>query len=145
MCSKSLGPNWLSVLMSDSALAEPDRQSVLSQLFATTRAQFEAPEFGLELLLPDDAVALSDRTESLLAWCQGFLGGFGLADIQFELSEESSEALADMAKIAGTEVGLEDPDADELALTEILEFIRVVAMILYNECAQVHSNQQRLN
>jgi uncharacterized protein YgfB (UPF0149 family) len=74
----------------------------------------------------------------LAQWCNGFLAalGSGLEGRLETLSAEAGEALADLAEIARaqTEGELADETADveeeELAFAEIVEYIRVVVLML---------------
>ena len=78
--------------------------------------------------------ASPERADALLAWCRGFLGGFGLsAGAEPDLSDEAAEALNDLAGIAATELDEDEDDVDEESLTEIEEFVRVAALLLYSD------------
>jgi uncharacterized protein len=108
---------------------------VLAQLLETTRAQLDDDSLGFELLLPDDETPLSERADALLAWCRGFLGGFGLATgSHAALSTDAAEALADLGRIAASELACDDPDNDEESLAEVGEFVRVAALLLHGDC-----------
>jgi uncharacterized protein YgfB (UPF0149 family) len=86
------------------------------------------------------------RADALLAWCRGFLGGFGLASgASPPLSEEGGEALADLGRIAGSALDYDDPDADEDALAEIEEFVRVAALLLHSDCVLGPRHRRQLH
>ena len=113
----------------------PAEHSALEQLFDASVAQLDDDELGFELLLPPESTPLGERADALLAWCRGFLGGFGLASGSHPpLSPESAEALEDLGRIAGSALSYEDPDADEEALAEVGEFVRVAALLLHGDC-----------
>lgn len=88
-------------------------------------------------LLPDDDGALSMRADALVSWCRGFLGGIGLANPRARgaLSEDADEAIADLGRIAASELSVDEGEADELAYAEVLEFVRVAVLLLRDECA----------
>lgn len=88
-------------------------------------------------LLPDDEATLAQRADALVDWCRGFLGGVGLANprARGELSAEAEEAIGDLGRIAASELSVDEDDADEEAYVEVLEFVRVAAMLLRDECA----------
>jgi uncharacterized protein len=128
--------DWLQRLALDGAAIDtPPADSVLEQLFDASLAQLDDDELGFELLMPDDDTPLGERADCLLAWCRGFLGGFGLASGSHPpLSPESAEALEDLGRIAGSALSYEDADTDEEALAEVSEFVRVAALLLHGDC-----------
>ncbi|WP_255516476.1 UPF0149 family protein [Luteimonas suaedae] len=140
------GPEWLRrVLVDDNLPAPPDEP--LEQLRRASVAQLEDRSFGFELLLlPDTEATLYERSGALFDWCRGFLGGFGLAAGQApSLSEEGSEALADLAKLAAASPQDDGDQEDEAALAELEEFVRVAALLLHGDCALGPRHRQRLN
>jgi len=138
--------DWLRVLALDAAPQTPAPDSALDRLYLASVEQIGDPNFGFELLLPDDEQELPRRTEALLAWCRGFLGGFGLgAGAEPPLSAESQEALKDLAGIAATEISYEDEEVDESALSEIEEFVRVATLLLYSDCNREPSASRSLH
>jgi uncharacterized protein YgfB (UPF0149 family) len=132
-------------------LADPEPvaiapDSALDRMFTATAGLLEAPDFGFELLLPAADEAVSERGEALLGWCRGFLGGFGLAaGAAPPLTEESRDALADLGRIAGSELSYEDPETDEEALEEVAEFVRVAALLLHSDCVLGPRHRRSLN
>lgn len=109
----------------------------LRDLYLATAAAVADEDDGFAPLLPDDDAALSPRANALVAWCRGFLGGVGLANPRARgaLSDEAEEALSDLGRIAASELTVEEGDADEDAYAEVLEFVRVAALMLRDECA----------
>lgn len=123
-----------------------DHVTALSQLFTASGEQLQDPGMGFQLLLPDADQALGTRADAVIAWARGFLGGFGLAaGKQAPLSDESSEALQDLAAIATAALSCDDPDSDEESLTEISEFLRVTAMLLHSDCHASRPQGSRLH
>jgi len=114
---------WLERL---GAGAAPDREP-LAALHARTRAQLAGDAFDLEPWLPDDAEPLEQRVEALGEWCQGFLGGLGLAGIDPDrLEGDVAEFVRDLAAIA--QATLErDANAEraERDFVELVEFLRI--------------------
>nr|WP_057946375.1 UPF0149 family protein [Lysobacter enzymogenes] len=137
---------WPARVLADPAAATPAAGGALDRLRATTVAQIGDAEFGFELLLPDAQASLSERSGALFDWCRGFLGGFGLAaGAAPNLSEESREALGDLAKFAATAPQEEGDEEDEEALAELEEFVRVAALGLHGDVALAARHRQRLN
>lgn len=140
----SQAAGWLGAMMADDSMASPPLEGALEQLRMASAAQFEDRDFAFELLLPDADASLAVRSEALFDWCRGFLGGFGLASgAKPPLSDESSEALDDLARLAAAsapdEADPDDTDSDdgqeeEKALAEIEEFVRVAALLLHGDC-----------
>lgn len=115
---------------------------VMQEAFDSTLQQLEDEEMQFALWLPDDDEPLEDRTDALAQWCTGFLAGLGLGGEMPEISEEAAEALTDLQQIARAAYsGLDDEenlseeveDEDEKAFTEIVEYVRVVTMMLREE------------
>ncbi|QLQ34171.1 MAG: UPF0149 family protein [Candidatus Thiothrix singaporensis] len=112
-----------------------EARALLRQLFAATRAQLNDPEMGFELFLPDDD-ALAARLEAVQDWCQGFSYGLALAGVKDmrKLPKDSREWAQDVVKIgASGEFDLDDPEESETALAEIIEYLRVGALMMNEE------------
>ena len=138
--------NWLGAVMADASLPAVVPGSVLDRLREATASQFDDRGFGFELLLPDADAGLGERSGALFDWCRGFLGGFGLAAGQAPpLSEEASEALADVAKLAAATPQDDGDEEDEQALAEIEEFVRVAALLLHGNCVLAPRHRQQFN
>jgi yecA family protein len=114
---------------------------VMIEVFESTMQQLTDEEMRFDLWLPDDDQPLDERSQSLAQWCTGFLAGLGLAGPLQTLSEEADEALHDLREIAraGLSAPSDDPDQsaleeeNEQAYCEIVEYVRVVALILREE------------
>lgn len=138
------GPAWLGQVLAEPSL--PSAEGVLAQLATVSAAQFEDRDFGFELLLPSADAALTQRSEALFGWCRGFLGGFGLAAGKDPpLSDEGTEALADLARLAAAMPQEDGDQEDEEALAEIEEFVRVAAMLLHGDCVLATKHRQQLH
>lgn len=137
---------WFAAVMADPTLSAPGPDSALDVLYGASARQLEDPDFGFELLLPADDRPVDERGDGLLAWCRGFLGGFGLAaGAEPPLSEEAAEALADLARIASSDLSYDEPESDEDALAEVAEFVRVAVMLLHSDCVLGPRHRRRLN
>jgi len=116
-------------------------QDALIEVFNSTTQQLADEELRFNLWLPDDDRPLDERTESLAQWCTGFLAGIGLGGPLQSLSEEAAEALADLRQIARAGFSLRADDEsessvdeeNEQAFCEIVEYVRVVTLILREE------------
>ncbi len=140
---------WLAEVFEDGVdwqdlLVQECRQE-LGRLFAVTREQLAGGGMDFSLLLPDDDRPLRERAGSASRWCQGFLYGTGLAGRDGDAgvgSEEAAEALLDIAEIARMDVaGVGAGEAEEASLSEIVEYLRVAAMLLWEEGSNERSEE----
>ncbi len=137
---------WLANVLADDAAPDVATDSVLDRLRQVSAAQLDDRSFGFELLLPTADAPLSERSGAVFDWCRGFLGGFGLAAGHAPpLSEEGSEALADLAKLAAAIPQDDGDEDDEDALIEIEEFVRVAALLLHGDCVLAPRHRQQFN
>lgn len=129
------GPGWLGRVMADDAQPSPAQGGALERLLVASAAQLEDRDFGFELLLPEADATLEERSGALFDWCRGFLGAFGLAaGAAPKLSDEATEALSDLAKLAMATAQADGDQEDEAALAEIEEFVRVATLLLHGDC-----------
>ncbi|HRQ64285.1 MAG TPA: UPF0149 family protein [Xanthomonadaceae bacterium] len=109
-------------------------RDLLAALFGYCEHQLDDPQLGFQPLLPLDAQPLAERADALAAWCQGFLGGFGIAAGGAGLGDEVEEVLGDLAAIAASHF---EPDPaieeEENAYAELIEFVRVAVLCLRGE------------
>lgn len=129
---------WLDLVMGDydSALLDADMCEAFNAYFQSTFLFLNDPDFSFTLLLPDDDIALAERTEALGAWCNGFVCGLGVGGYQNldVLSGECKEAVEDIVEIA--KVSLEEDEhseTDELNFLELSEYVRVSVIMLTEE------------
>jgi yecA family protein len=111
-------------------------RTMLEAVYASTRQQFDAAEFGVRLLLPDDNEALPVRLRALGQWCEGFYLGLGIAGINDldKLPEDSREIVQDMIDIAQIEVSEDEAnEEDEVAYAEVAEYLRVGVLLIHEE------------
>ncbi|GAB1597087.1 UPF0149 family protein [Lysobacter claricitrinus] len=137
---------WLASVFADPQLPTPAPGSTFDRLREATSAQLSDRSFEFELLLPESDAPLVERSGAVFDWCRGFVSGFGLASgAEAPLSDESREALADLAKLAAAQPQDEGDEEDEEALVEIEEFVRVAALLLHGDCVLAREHRQRLN
>ncbi|WP_310151176.1 UPF0149 family protein [Luteimonas sp. 3794] len=142
------GAAWLAPVLADPSLPAPAPGGALDRLRVATAHQLEDRDFAFALLMPEDGETLAVRSAALFDWCRGFLGGFGLAaGERAGLSDEGSEALADLARLAAAQPDPDDEDdaVEEDALTEIEEFVRVAVLLLHGDAALGPRHRNRLN
>lgn len=117
----------------------PEKVKMLSTLFDLTKQMFSELEFDFSMLVPDDDVPLNIRAEELGQWCQGYLSGLGLGDINLDSirSDEIKDILHKIHEISQIDYeGLTISEDDETAFIEVSEFIRIAVMSLHLEVLQ---------
>jgi uncharacterized protein YgfB (UPF0149 family) len=107
-------------------------ETVMEEAFECTKRQLEDEEFGFSLWLPDDDESLETRTIALGQWCSGFLAGLASGGQLDALSDEAKEAIEDLQQIGRAEIssGKDESEEDEAAFAEIVEYVRVVALMM---------------
>lgn len=109
----------------------------ISELAAEVNAKIAVGDYGLQLMLPDDNSSMGEREAALIQWCEGFLSGLGIAGMTGleALSTEGREVIEDMYKICLLEVeeGDDEGEDEEAAFVELTEYVRMGAILLYEE------------
>jgi len=131
---------WLNELLEEDlpSASLKKLQTVLDKIYSRTNEAMNDQEFGFEPLLPHDKCSISERSQALSSWCQGFLYGLGLSakSIEKKLSDLGQEALRDLTEITRMDTELvEESDENEAAYVELQEFLRVVVMTIYTDLA----------
>jgi len=86
-------------------------------------------------LLPSDDILLSDRTQALGGWCEGFLFGLGLANVEIDLLPDNPrEFIQDIISIS--RIAPPDDTDDEEDYMQLVEYIRIGIITLYEELTQ---------
>ncbi len=128
---------------------EPDAKAdhdVLRRLYHDCRAQLDDPDLGFEPLLPESDAPLERRADALVEWCRGFLGGVGLSGSPVNaLTPDATEVLADIGRIASSRFDYDEPEEDESALFEVLEFVRVGVLLLHTELTRPRSARHSMH
>ena len=126
---------WKHVLESPEGDAEHvDRPDVVNRMHAEVMRSLLDEAGSFDLMLPDDDESLALRADALHEWCHGFLYGYGVAggrDVSL-LPEESAELVRDVTQFAQARFELgEDAEEDELSYSELVEYVRVGVMLLF--------------
>ncbi len=112
---------------------------LLRRLFAKTRAELDDPDMGFTLMLPDDELPIGQRAAAVVDWCQGFLYGIGIGGVSSagKLSDQAREALGDISEMTRMDLaGVNADNDDEAALMQVVEFLKVATMLIYEETMQ---------
>lgn len=134
-----LSLEWFSERDEGDAAVIECRQGV-DELIQAVHASIDGVDLGFPLLLPDEDSPVQQRAVAVRDWCEGFLYGFGLVKFKGEdgLSEPVRESLNDLAEISRMDIdGIVGEEDEEIALTEVTEFIRVAAMLVHDDMVDV--------
>ena len=106
-------------------------------LVAEIMDNIQSPELNFQLMLPDSECPIEDRINALAEWCHGFLNGYGseAQNLEKALTEESRDVLEDFTRICRVEVNDNTDEEDEKALMELIEYVRIGTVMIYDELA----------
>ena len=134
------GDDWLllvSDLIHEGQSFKPICREQLSQIAQLIRASMKDPDLGFQLMQPTDHAPLQERLQALVGWVQSFLVGFGVNQSNLAgLSEDLREAIDDMVEIAKLDFEIDEEEEAERAYFEIVEYLRISAMLCFNELGQ---------
>lgn len=116
------------------AFSNPLSQMV-SELHDAAEIALEDDNFLFQPLLPTDDGDIFERIDALAGWVNHFLLGLGVMQPKLDrVASETGEVIDDLRSIG--QLGYDsDEDKEELeqSLEEVLEYVRVAAMICYGE------------
>jgi uncharacterized protein YgfB (UPF0149 family) len=126
------------VLGEDNTLSVSARQCIdaLGILQTDILTRLHDDSLGFHPLLPADSAALPVRARALGEWCEGFLYGLALGGLREEtaLPDTVREVMQDFYEISHAGFHQDVPDeADEVAYTEIAEYVRMSVLLLHEE------------
>lgn len=126
---------WIAQVLADTSPSGDAAKACLEALVAVyerTEKQLDNLDMDLELLLPSDTVPVAERAQALGRWCEGFLVGVGLGGLKQStpLAADVAEALRDLGNISRVEVEAAEGEENEEAYAELVEFVRVAAMLV---------------
>lgn len=125
-------------------VGEPLNSEVASMtvtLYQQLCKQLQDEEFSLVLCMPEDGAPIEERGQSLIAWVQGFLLGFGVQQQELKsCSDDVKEALQDFSDIIQMDSDMPEGEESEQALFEVIEYVRISAMLCFSELGH-HSSK----
>ncbi|MCH7636741.1 MAG: UPF0149 family protein [Proteobacteria bacterium] len=140
------GFDWLSQVLEGTEQADTIRdecESMLGQLFEITYRQLTERQSGFEPLLPSEDDGTTERATALAHWCEGFLHGLVAAHNGDELktrlaADPLADIIRDMLQITRASADEDDDtESDDSAYTELVEYVRVAAQLVYEELADL--------
>ena len=134
ICAGPLSADWLAQI-SGGGDSLDDCRDLLVRLREELQMDLNGEAFDFDLLLPEDSCDLSERTDALAHWCQGFLYGLTLGGMEAgrALPGDAAEVVSDFAKLAEAAHDGDAADEDEANYVEVYEFVRVGAQLVYEE------------
>ncbi len=144
--------DWVNEILPDGAAISDESSAMIEKVFTATASTFGEQGMEFEPLLPDDEQPLNGRANALALWCTGFLYGLGtghISDLE-ALGGDVGEIVRDFTEISRASGDEADSDeSNEQAYTELVEFIRVAAQVVFEELLplrrQAYPVQQRLH
>lgn len=138
--------DWIEGIFADRPMEDllvREAREMFGQLFLASRHQLDGEGMDFLLLLPGDAEPLVVRARALVAWCEGFVYGLGLAGVSEQrLAGDAGEALSDISEFTRLDLeSLEEGDASESAYMELQEFLRVAVLLIREELASQREAQ----
>lgn len=127
--------DWLADILPEGAAAGA-AAAQLREVYDETRAALTGTQMQFNLLMPDDEKPIELRTEALTLWCNGFVYGLGTsgAPDPEHLPGDAGEIVRDLAQIMRAGVDeREGLEANEAALAELVEFVRVGVQVVFEE------------
>ena len=144
---------WVDVVLSETDphnALRSECESMLESLCATTWRQLVDRQSEFELLLPDDEETTTSRAEAMAQWCEGFLHGLVSKKHSDALKERlAAEPLADiirdMLQITRAAAEEDEPEEEENAYAELVEYLRVAAQLAYEELADFRAPDEEIS
>jgi len=136
--------DWLAEILPEACLAS-GADPVLQTLYNATVAALSGGDMDFDILIPGDDRPIEERTQALTLWCTGFLYGLGTsaADPQ-RLPGELGEIVRDLTEITRADVDASDSqEANESALAELVEFVRVGVQLVFDELGPLRERPQQ--
>ncbi|MGB1801011.1 MAG: UPF0149 family protein [Gammaproteobacteria bacterium] len=115
---------------------------ILQKIADQVKIEILSEEISFDLLLPEDAAAISERASALAEWCAGFVSGLGIGGMaeKEKMNPDCDEFVKDIVSISRMETEMDDSEESEAALFEIIEYIRVGTIMLHQEWHQIDIN-----
>ncbi len=109
--------------------------ALLDLIAADVVAKLQTTEIIFQPLLPDDSADIAHRASNLSEWCAGFISGLGVGGLGENQSEhpDCDEFIKDIFSISRMEIDAVDDEDTESSLFELVEYIRVGVLMLYQE------------
>jgi uncharacterized protein YgfB (UPF0149 family) len=142
------GPDWFRLVLPEASadsVSHGDALALLDDLYNNTYRQLSERQSEFDLIMPGEGETDSVIATALAEWCEGFLHGL-VSDVKGEALKKTlaAEPLSDIIKdmLEMTRASADDDDDNEEALTELVEYLRVAAQLVYEELAELRRPQE---
>jgi uncharacterized protein len=134
--------DWLAEILPEESLGQ-GTDPALQTLFNATVSALGGGDMDFDLLIPDDDQPIEERTRALTLWCTGFLYGLGTSAADpHQLPGELGEIVRDLVEITRADIDATDSrEANESALAELVEFVRVGVQLVFDELGPLREGQ----
>ncbi|ORJ24673.1 hypothetical protein BS640_14860 [Rouxiella badensis] len=154
LCGGNRDGSWLTLvhdLTNEGMAFSHQLADALQQLRKITADTLEDDSFEFKMLMPSDDASVFERADALAGWVNHFLLGLGMMQPKLaKVKGEVGEAIDDLRSIA--QLGYEDDEDQEMlaqSLEEVIEYVRVAAILCFNEFGHSHptapENQRTLH
>ncbi|MBB1405439.1 MULTISPECIES: UPF0149 family protein [Pseudoalteromonas] len=130
----------LSDVFNDGDSFSNNLKQFFGSIYKQVVASFNDEEFAFDLFLPSDDETLIDQANGLVSWVAGFMLGFGLKQKDYgKLSADVKEVITDFSEITRLDTTFEETEEDSQALHEVIEYVRVSALLCFAELGKDQS------
>lgn len=125
-------------MLQDDGFDSKQAKEIAAKLMLNTFHQLHDVNCEFKLLLPDDNQSMNSRSKALVGWCQNFLSGLGLSGVNDDKLQQDDikEALFDLVEITKLycdDASAEEQEQYEFELMELVEYVRIAALLIYTE------------
>ena len=140
------GKEWLGIVLEGVDSDDAERavcEEMLGEAFGLAYQQLAERLSEFDPLLPGDEDDAVVRATGLAHWCEGFLHGLVSGthgdDLKKRLADDPlADIIKDMLQITQAGIGEDDdPEANESAYAELVEYLRVAAQLAFEELADI--------
>jgi len=131
---------------SESLQQDHEFAELISQLVQASSEGHRDGDFNFQLLLPDDAIPLLERSRALAEWCGGYVMGLlesGLREFD-KLPPDAAEVAKDLVEISQLDVSA-DASGSDSDLMQLEEYVRVGVLIIHAELTKNHDRKQEMS
>lgn len=125
---------YLRALMIDYQKNKETKEAALAMFDIFAISQQQLAQFYIQLLLPDDDMALTERARAFSEWCEGFTQSLTIAGVSISRlhEEDSQDALLHIQEFAQLDYDtLDVSEDDEKAFVEVSEYARAAVLQLH--------------
>ncbi len=131
-------PDDLGELLDQHQHLTPVVSKLIERLLREATEQLTHLDYHFHPLLPSDETPLQERIVAIGTWCDSFMIGFAAGFIRPDsaLSPEAREILGDFGQFAAiSDENEELTDQDEVDYMELIEYVRMAAITLFQQLA----------